>query len=76
MDDFSGSCMGQKFPLIHAAKDELKGYKVANLDAQSSNINSAYGQAIGEHNLCIIFANILLSLILCLKNYFYFLQCK
>ncbi len=48
MDDFSGSCMGQKFPLIHAAKEELKGYKVANLDAQSSNINTAYGQAIGE----------------------------
>jgi hypothetical protein len=40
--------MGQKFPLIHAAKEELKGYKVANLDAQSSNINTAYGQAIGE----------------------------
>jgi len=47
MDDFSGSCMGQKFPLIHAAKEELKGYKVANLEAQSSNINTAYGQAIG-----------------------------
>ncbi len=47
MDDFSGSCMGQKFPLIHAAKEELKGYKVANLDAQSSNVNTAYGQAIG-----------------------------
>ena len=39
MDDFSGSCMGQKFPLIQAAKEELKGYKVANLEVQSSNVD-------------------------------------
>ncbi|CAG2174143.1 unnamed protein product [Oppiella nova] len=49
MDDFSGSCMGQKFPLIHAAKEELKGYKVANLEAQSSNINTAIGQALEKN---------------------------
>ncbi|UXI16054.1 hypothetical protein NH340_JMT01997 [Sarcoptes scabiei] len=35
MDDFSGSCMGQKFPLINSAKDDLKGYYVDNLDESS-----------------------------------------
>lgn len=40
MDDFSGSCMGQKFPLINSAKDELKGYYVDNLD-ETGNDNSA-----------------------------------
>lgn len=38
MDDFSGSCMGQKFPLINSAKEELKGYYVENLDESSSNV--------------------------------------
>lgn len=37
MDDFRGSCMGLPFPLIHSAKEELKGYKVANLESSSSN---------------------------------------
>ena len=56
MDDFSGSCMGQEFPLIKAAKEELKGYKVANLDAQSSNINI---KSLGNHpNLAIFKSNL------------------
>ncbi|XP_054160532.1 probable chitinase 10 [Oppia nitens] len=38
MDDFSGSCMGQKYPLINAAKEELKGYKVANLEAINTKV--------------------------------------
>ncbi|RWS29883.1 Sar s 18 allergen (chitinase-like protein) [Leptotrombidium deliense] len=50
MDDFSGSCMGLAFPLINSAKEELKGYKVANLEAQSSNLNNAIGQDIDELN--------------------------
>jgi len=37
MDDFRGTCMGLQYPLINAAKEELKGYKVANLEASSSN---------------------------------------
>lgn len=37
MDDFSGSCLGSKFPLITAAKDELKGYYVENLETTLSN---------------------------------------
>mgnify|MGYP000530619455 CR=1 FL=1 len=37
MDDFSGSCMGQKFPLINAAKNDLKGYYVENLDEITAN---------------------------------------
>lgn len=32
MDDFSGSCMGHKFPLINSAKNELKGYYLANVE--------------------------------------------
>lgn len=48
MDDFRGSCMGSKYPLINAVKEELKGYKVANLEAQSSNIHNAYGQLIDK----------------------------
>lgn len=51
MDDFKGSCMGYPYPLINSAKEELKGYKVANLDAQSSNIFSAIGQALGNTDI-------------------------
>lgn len=38
MDDFSGSCMGLKFPLINSAKEELKGYHVENLMEASVSI--------------------------------------
>ncbi|RWS01579.1 Sar s 18 allergen (chitinase-like protein) [Dinothrombium tinctorium] len=47
MDDFTGACMGLAFPLINSAKEELKGYKVANLEAQSSN---AIAQNIDDLN--------------------------
>lgn len=47
MDDFRGSCMGLPFPLIHSAKEELKGYKVANLESSSSN-NLKIQVKIGE----------------------------
>ena len=45
MDDFSGSCLGQKFPLINAAKEELKGYVVENL--QESKSASTVGEKSG-----------------------------
>lgn len=48
MDDFRGSCMGLPFPLINSAKEELKGYKVANLDAQSSQMIRSAAK-IGNH---------------------------
>lgn len=49
MDDFRGSCMGLPYPLINAAKEELKGYKVANLDAAgSSNVLGGIGNKIGK----------------------------
>lgn len=48
MDDFMGSCMGVPFPLINSAKEELKGYKVANLEAQSSNVHDAIGQKLSK----------------------------
>lgn len=49
MDDFRGSCMGVPFPLINSAKEELKGYKVANLEvASSSNVLGAIGNKIGR----------------------------
>jgi len=48
MDDFRGTCMGVPFPLINAAKEELRGYKVANLEAQPSNIHSAVGQKLNK----------------------------
>lgn len=48
MDDFTGSCMGQKFPLIKAAKEELKGYKVPNLEMQAI----AETKAQGIHQFC------------------------
>lgn len=42
MDDFTGSCMGLKYPLIKSAKEELKGYHVANLiEAQGSQLHAA-----------------------------------
>lgn len=41
MDDFAGSCMGLRYPLIKSAKEELKGYYVPNLveSAQGSSIH-------------------------------------
>ncbi|XP_027204331.1 chitinase 7 isoform X2 [Dermatophagoides pteronyssinus] len=44
MDDFSGSCMGQKFPLINAAKNDLKGYYVENLDEITANTLSTQSE--------------------------------
>lgn len=43
MDDFTGSCMGLRYPLIKSAKEELKGYYVANLNevAQGSSLYSS-----------------------------------
>ncbi|XP_071036118.1 probable chitinase 10 isoform X2 [Parasteatoda tepidariorum] len=38
MDDFRGSCMGLKYPLINTIKEELKGYNIAKLEVLSSNI--------------------------------------
>lgn len=40
MDDFTGSCMGLRYPLIKSAKEELKGYYVPNLveSAQGSSV--------------------------------------
>lgn len=35
MDDFAGSCLGKKYPLINAAKEELMGYHVENLEETS-----------------------------------------
>lgn len=52
MDDFRGSCMGLPFPLINSAKEELKGYKVANLETSNSNILGAIGNKIGTAHIC------------------------
>lgn len=43
MDDFAGTCMGLRFPLIKSAKEELKGYYVPNLveSAQGSSIHTS-----------------------------------
>ena len=45
MDDFAGTCMGLRYPLIKSAKEELKGYFVPNLveSAQGSSIHPAIG---------------------------------
>lgn len=45
MDDFTGSCMGLRYPLIKSAKEELKGYYVPNLaeSTQSSSLHTAIG---------------------------------
>ena len=48
MDEFQGTCMGIKYPLINSAKEELKGYQVANLEAQSSNFLNAKNQKLGK----------------------------
>jgi len=32
MDDFTGSCVGEKYPLINSAKNELKGYYLSSLE--------------------------------------------
>lgn len=48
LDDFKGTCTGKKFPLINTIKEELKGYTVAKLEAQSSNVHKTYGQAVEE----------------------------
>lgn len=56
MDDFSGSCLGSKFPLITAAKDELKGYYVENLETTLSN--GAGGKSSGKYlSLSLILRN-------------------
>lgn len=39
MDDFTGSCMGLRYPLIKSAKEELKGYYVPNLIESPSSAN-------------------------------------
>jgi len=36
MDDAKGSCMGINYPLINSAKEELKGYRVPNLETSPS----------------------------------------
>uniref|UniRef100_A0A6G1SIN4 Putative chitinase 3 n=1 Tax=Aceria tosichella TaxID=561515 RepID=A0A6G1SIN4_9ACAR len=43
MDDFAGTCMGLRFPLIKSAKEELKGYYVPNLveSAQGSSLHTS-----------------------------------
>lgn len=41
MDDFAGTCMGMKYPLITTAKNELKGYYVPNL-IERSEASSLY----------------------------------
>lgn len=47
MDDFRGSCMGLKYPLLNTIKEELKGYNIAKLEVLSSNIlNSLLGKYI------------------------------
>ncbi|KAL3199531.1 hypothetical protein MRX96_013854 [Rhipicephalus microplus] len=46
LDDFKGSCTGQSYPLLTAIKEELKGYKVANLEVASSNVFNSYGQLV------------------------------
>ncbi|XP_074603101.1 chitinase 7 isoform X2 [Brevipalpus obovatus] len=51
MDDFRGTCMGINYPLINSAKEELKGYKVANLEVSSSNLNNAIGQKLAKDEL-------------------------
>lgn len=48
MDDFSGSCLGQKYPLINAAKEELKGYVVENLQESSSSA-AVSGKSSGKY---------------------------
>ena len=50
MDDFSGKCLGHKYPLINAAKDELKGYHVQNLEV--TNVLDA--SSLGKFNWRII----------------------
>lgn len=47
MDDFRGTCMGLQYPLINAAKEELKGYRVANIEAASSNSLQSIGNKLG-----------------------------
>lgn len=65
MDDFRGSCMGLPYPLINAAKEELKGYKVANLEvAGSSNILGAIGNKIGKLDMHPLFSSRKSSLLL------------
>lgn len=46
LDDFKGTCTGNSYPLLTAIKEELKGYKVANLEVASSNILNSYGQLV------------------------------
>lgn len=53
MDDFRGTCMGLQYPLINAAKDELKGYKVANLEASSSNALGSIGNKLGQYHILL-----------------------
>nr|APA05224.1 chitinase [Tetranychus cinnabarinus] len=48
MDDFRGTCMGFNYPLINSAKEELRGYRVANLETSSSTLNNAIGQKLDK----------------------------
>lgn len=48
MDDFQGTCMGIKYPLINSAKEELKGYHVLNLENQNINFFNAVGEKLGK----------------------------
>ena len=43
--------MGIKYPLINSAKEELKGYRVANLETLSSNLHNSIGQKLGRSTL-------------------------
>lgn len=54
MDDFRGTCMGLQYPLINAAKEELKGYKVANLEASSSNALGSIGNKLGQYHILVL----------------------
>ncbi|KAK4337090.1 hypothetical protein RND71_044191 [Anisodus tanguticus] len=51
MDDFKGTCMGINYPLINSAKEELKGYKVPNLETQSSLLNAVNKQSKRKHHM-------------------------
>lgn len=54
MDDFAGTCMGLRYPLIKSAKEELKGYYVPNLveSAQGSSIHPSIGLKDKEELQC------------------------
>ncbi|UYV64527.1 Cht7 [Cordylochernes scorpioides] len=51
LDDFRGSCIGEPYPLLKAVREELKGYQVANLEAQPSDVHSATSQLIDKNEV-------------------------